>query len=35
MMEKTIIGEGKVFDDPGTIPRGFVYREQRGRYPGG
>ena len=32
-MEKTIIGEGKVFDDPGTIPRGFVYREQRGRYP--
>jgi epoxyqueuosine reductase len=32
-MEKESGGANKAFKDPGTLPEGFVYRDQRGRYP--
>jgi reductive dehalogenase len=32
-MEKTTSGTNGAFKDPGTLPEGFIYRDQRGRYP--
>ena len=32
-MGNTISGTSGTFRDPGTIPEGFVYRDQSGRYP--